>query len=70
MQRLSATLQPEAGSKDFMKGLGPDRLKMVTTFVEPSLAAARADNRFQFEQRGYFVTDGVDRRRLGGRHLI
>jgi glutaminyl-tRNA synthetase len=28
--------------------------------VEPSLAAARADDKFQFERHGYFVADRVD----------
>jgi glutaminyl-tRNA synthetase len=28
--------------------------------VEPSLAAAKADDKFQFERHGYFVADRVD----------
>ncbi|MDO9198187.1 hypothetical protein, partial [Rhodoferax sp.] len=34
--------------------------KVVTAFVEPSLAAAVADAKFQFERHGYFVADRVD----------
>ena len=33
---------------------------MVPAFVEPSLAAAKADEKFQFERHGYFVADAVD----------
>ena len=60
MQRLAATPQPDAGGKDFIEGLNPNSLKMVSAFVEPSLAAAKADDKFQFERHGYFVADRVD----------
>jgi glutaminyl-tRNA synthetase len=30
--------------------------------VEPSLAQAPADTRYQFERHGYFVTDRLDHR--------
>jgi glutaminyl-tRNA synthetase len=33
---------------------------VLNAFVEPSLAAAKADNKFQFERHGYFVADRVD----------
>jgi len=35
-------------------------LKVLNAFVEPSLAAAKADDKFQFERHGYFVADRVD----------
>ena len=60
MQRLAVTPQPDAGGKDFIEGLNPNSLKVVTAFVEPSLAAAKADDKFQFERHGYFVADRVD----------
>ncbi|MGQ3198228.1 MAG: hypothetical protein ACT6UH_26780, partial [Hydrogenophaga sp.] len=31
-----------------------------TAYVEPSLAAAKPDEKFQFERHGYFVADRVD----------
>lgn len=34
---------------------------MVTAYVEPSLAAAEADDKFQFDRHGYFVVDRVNR---------
>jgi glutaminyl-tRNA synthetase len=30
---------------------------VVTAVVEPSLAAAKPDQKFQFERHGYFVAD-------------
>jgi len=59
--RLFSDPQPDAGGKDFIEALNPDRLKVVTAFVEPSLAQAQPDQKFQFERFGYFVADRVDR---------
>ena len=58
--RLFLDAQPDAGGKDFIEGLNPNSLKVVTAFVEPSLANAKADDKFQFERHGYFVADRVD----------
>ena len=60
MHWLAATVQPNVGDKDFIEGLNPNNLIVVTAFVGPSLANAKTDNKFQFEQHGYFVADGVD----------
>ena len=48
------------GGKDFIEGLNRNSLKVVTAFVEPSPASAKADDKFQFERHGYFVADRVD----------
>lgn len=37
-----------------------DSVKVVTAYVETSLAAALQDQKFQFERFGYFVADLVD----------
>ncbi len=58
--RLFLDAQPDAGGKDFIESLNPDSLKVVTAIVEPSLAGAKADEKFQFERHGYFVADRVD----------
>ncbi|MBL8370640.1 MAG: hypothetical protein JNK28_04545 [Burkholderiaceae bacterium] len=58
VDRLFKDLHPDAGGKDFIEALNPDSLKVVTAYVEPSLAAARPDDKFQFERFGYFVADG------------
>ncbi len=58
--RLFLDPQPDAGGKDYLESLNPDSLKTVTAIVEPALAHAQADEKFQFERHGYFVTDMVD----------
>ena len=59
-ERLFVEAHPEAGGKDFIENLNPSSLKVLNAFVEPSLAAAEADDKFQFERHGYFVADRVD----------
>ncbi|GAA6120690.1 glutamine--tRNA ligase/YqeY domain fusion protein [Acidovorax sp. FG27] len=58
--RLFTDAQPDAGGKDFLALLNPNSLKVVTAYVEPSLAQARPDQKFQFERFGYFVADRQD----------
>ncbi len=58
--RLFSDANPDAGGKDFIEALNPNSLKVVTAYVEPSLAAAMPDQKFQFERFGYFVADRVD----------
>jgi glutaminyl-tRNA synthetase len=61
-ERLFAEAQPDVGGRDFIEFLNPNSLRVVQGFVEPSLAGAAADQRWQFERHGYFVTDRVDHR--------
>ncbi len=58
--RLFNDPQPDAGGKDFIEGLNPNSLKVVTAMVEPSLGSALPDQKFQFERHGYFVADRAD----------
>ncbi len=58
--RLFSDAHPDAGGKDFLASLNPDSLKVVTGYVEPSLANAEPDQKFQFERHGYFVADRQD----------
>ncbi|MGQ3001243.1 MAG: glutamine--tRNA ligase/YqeY domain fusion protein [Hydrogenophaga sp.] len=58
--RLFLDAQPDAGGKDFIEALNPNSLKVVTAYVEPSLAQAKPDDKFQFERHGYFVADRQD----------
>jgi glutaminyl-tRNA synthetase len=58
--RLFIDAQPDAGGKDFLSVLNPASKKVVTAYLEPSLAHAKVDERFQFERHGYFATDCVD----------
>lgn len=58
--RLFTEAQPDAGGRDFLSALNPNSNKVVTAFVEPGLASAQADDKFQFERHGYFVADRHD----------
>ena len=52
--RRPAQPPQRAGGKDFLASLNPENLKTVTAYVEPSLAQAAADDKFQFERHGQF----------------
>ncbi|MFM2058966.1 MAG: hypothetical protein RLY71_3351 [Pseudomonadota bacterium] len=58
--RLFTDAQPDAGGKDFKASLNPASKKTITAYVEPSLAQAAPDAKFQFERFGYFVADRLD----------
>jgi glutaminyl-tRNA synthetase len=58
--RLFTEAQPDAGGKDFRASLNPESLRIVTGYVEAGLAKAAADERFQIERHGYFVTEPHD----------
>jgi glutaminyl-tRNA synthetase len=58
--RLFTDAQPDAGGKDFLALLNPNSLQVVTAYVEPSLAQAQPNDKFQFERFGYFVADRHD----------
>jgi len=56
--RLFTVENPGAGDADFLAQLNPHALDVVRgARLEPSLAAASAGARFQFERLGYFVVD-------------
>ncbi len=48
---------PEEGVDDFTENINPDSLRVVTGYVEPSLASAEPGDRFQFVRDGYFTVD-------------
>jgi len=58
--RLFTEPQPDAGDRDFRTVLNPASKTVVQGYVEPALARAAADERFQFERHGYFVSDRKD----------
>ncbi|MBU2948289.1 glutamine--tRNA ligase/YqeY domain fusion protein [Zobellia uliginosa] len=43
--------------KDFMEFINPNSLKVITGYLEPSLATAKSGDRFQFQRLGYFCVD-------------
>ena len=51
---------PDTGGRDLMASLNPASKRVVSAFVEPSLAGAKPEDRFQIERHGYFVADRVD----------
>ncbi len=53
---------PDAGGRDPRESLNPRSKRVVQAKLEPSLAAALPEARFQFERHGYFVADRVDHR--------
>ncbi|UXH79882.1 glutamine--tRNA ligase/YqeY domain fusion protein [Roseateles amylovorans] len=60
--RLFTEAQPDAGERNFLDLLNPDAKRVVQGYLEPSLAQAQPDQKFQFERHGYFVADRVDHR--------
>jgi glutaminyl-tRNA synthetase len=48
---------PEEGVADFTENINPDSLRVVTGYVEPSVATAEPGDRFQFVRDGYFTVD-------------
>jgi glutaminyl-tRNA synthetase len=47
-------------AKDFRALLNPKSEQVLKAYVEPSLAHAKPDDKFQFERNGYFVADLKD----------
>ncbi|KDB51016.1 glutaminyl-tRNA synthetase [Sphaerotilus natans subsp. natans DSM 6575] len=58
--RLFSDAHPDAGGRDFKASLNLDSCRVITAYVEPSLAQAAPDQKFQFERHGYFVADRQD----------
>lgn len=55
--RLFTQENPEEGDDGFLSCLNPNSLRILTGYVEPSLAQTAAGDRFQFERQGYFCVD-------------
>jgi len=47
----------EPVERNWLDDLNPDSSRVITAFVEPALAHAAREERFQFERHGYFVAD-------------
>ena len=58
--RQSVEAHLEASGKNFIENLDPNGLKVLNSFVEPSLTAAEAGDKFKFERHGNFVVYQVD----------
>lgn len=55
--RLFAHPKPDQTDADFLTHLNPESLLVHQAKLEPSLAAAEPEARFQFERQGYFFVD-------------
>jgi glutaminyl-tRNA synthetase len=51
---------PDAAEGDYRDNINPNSLVVLKALVEPSIAAAQPEQRFQFEREGYFVADRFD----------
>ncbi len=54
--RLFSVPQP-GRERDFVEDLNRDSKRSLTAQLEPALAGAKPEERFQFERHGYFVCD-------------
>jgi glutaminyl-tRNA synthetase len=60
-ERLFNHEAPDRGEDDFMQHLNTNSYSEITNcWIEPSLAAAKAETVFQFEREGYYVADRYD----------
>jgi glutaminyl-tRNA synthetase len=59
--RLYDRLFKVENPQGFLDDLNPRSVSTLRAQLEPALAAATAEERFQFERHGYFVTDRRDR---------
>jgi glutaminyl-tRNA synthetase len=57
--RLFTVAEPGA-EENFLKVVNPKSLEIVTAKLEPSLASAQVEERYQFERLGYFTLDAKD----------
>ena len=57
--RLFTTADPDQGPGDFLQHLNSNSLEVLEAVLEPALAAASPEERYQFERLGYFTLDPV-----------
>ena len=57
--RLFSAANPDQGPGGFLEHLNPDSLEVLQAALEPALAEASPDARYQFERLGYFTLDPV-----------
>ena len=57
---LFADPHPDSGDKNFLDAINPNSKEVITAYLEPCMANAQAEERFQFERHGYFVADQYD----------
>ncbi|MGH8730055.1 MAG: glutamine--tRNA ligase, partial [Burkholderiales bacterium] len=58
--RLLSVPHPGTGERNHLEELNPNSKETIAAYLEPALANAKTEERFQFERHGYFVADKVD----------
>ncbi len=58
--RLFSVPAPGAGDIDYLTQINPESFRTMNVKLEPALAGAQPEERFQFERHGYFVADLKD----------
>ena len=58
--RLFTEAEPELDGRDFKTVLNPHSLEILTAKLEPALAQATLEERYQFERLAYFALDAKD----------
>jgi glutaminyl-tRNA synthetase len=43
--------------RNYLADLNPQGKRIIAAYVEPALALAESESRYQFERHGYFVAD-------------
>ena len=59
-RRQFSKARPNAGGNTFLQSLNPNSLKVVTAYVEPSMAQVQSGQKFQFDRFGPLVADRLD----------
>jgi len=49
----------EPVERNWLDDLNPESKRVIRAYVEPALAKAVSEERFQFERNGYFIADSV-----------
>ena len=58
--RLFSVATPGSGDSDYLTQINPKSVEVLKVKLEPELANAKPEDRFQFERHGYFVADVKD----------
>ncbi|NOT17589.1 MAG: glutamine--tRNA ligase/YqeY domain fusion protein [Sulfuriferula sp.] len=58
--RLFAVPHPGADDRDYLLDINPDSKQVISAYIEPALCDIAAEQHFQFERNGYFVSDRMD----------
>lgn len=56
------SISKEDNASAWLNDINPDSKKIIHAYLEPMLANAKPEERFQFERHGYFVADRKDSR--------